>query len=376
MSYKILHFADLHLDASFVGQGFPVEYGKERRLDLRAALTRIFARARELKVNAVTIGGDLFVQEYLLPETADFIQQQLALLAPIRVIIAPGGQDSYTNESPYARLNWPENVDIFYQGKLSHLELAPDIHLWGACNPPTRGLKLLDGFQSAKGINILLLHAIRTRNNSEVHTISSELVQKAGFHCALLGGDHIAEISPPEKPLIICPGSVEPLTPSEENDQHQVVVIEVNGENIRVQSLSLQQWHYTNLKVDITNCTSNSEAARRIDAALEATIAKEPHAAIIVTLVGHPPAELSVSGLRAMIQSSAFYHLESQFGLNYDLEQLAREQTVRGLLVQRFLDRIQNAGNDVERRQQLTALNFALQALEGKQVSLYETKAA
>ena len=109
-----------------------MEYGKERRLDLRAALTRIFARARELKVNAVTIGGDLFVQEYLLPETADFIQQQLALLAPIRVIIAPGGQDPYTNEFPYARLNWPENVDIFYQGKLAHLELAPDIHLLGS----------------------------------------------------------------------------------------------------------------------------------------------------------------------------------------------------------------------------------------------------
>src|SRR3989304_5470636 len=115
MSYKILHFADLHLDASFAGQGFPVEYGNERRLDLRATLTRILARSRELKVNAVTIGGDLFVQEYLLPETADFIQQQMALLAPIRVIIAPGGQDPYTNESPYARLNWPENVDIFYQ---------------------------------------------------------------------------------------------------------------------------------------------------------------------------------------------------------------------------------------------------------------------
>ena len=112
MSFKILHFADLRLDASFAGQGFPAEYGRERRLDLRAVLTRILARARELKVNVVTIGGDLFVQEYLLPETADFIQQQLALLDPIRVIIAPGRNDPYTNESPYARLNWPENVHL------------------------------------------------------------------------------------------------------------------------------------------------------------------------------------------------------------------------------------------------------------------------
>jgi len=374
MIYKILHFADLHLDASFAGQGFPVEYGKERRLDLRAALTRIFARARELKVNAVTIGGDLFVQEYLLPETADFIQQQLALLAPIRVIIAPGGRDSYTNESPYARLNWSENVDIFYQGKLSHLEIAPGIHLWGACNPPTRGLKLLEGFQPAKGVNILLLHAFLARSTNEVHTINREAVQKTGFNCALLGGEHGANISLTDKPLIICPGSLEPLASYEENDLHQAVVLTIDGENIHVEPLSLQQWHYATIEVDITNCISNLEAAHLVDVAVENTTAKTPHSAITVKLVGQPPAEISVYGLRTLIQNPAFYRLENQFNLNYDLEKLAREQTVRGLLVQRFLNRIQNAVNDVERRQQLTALNFALQALEGKQVSLYETK--
>ena len=75
------------------------------------------------------------------------------------------------------------------------------------------------------------------------------------------------------------------------------------------------------------------------------------------------------------IQTPAFFRLESHFGLSYDLEQLAHEQTVRGLLVQRFMDRIRNATNEAERHQQLTALNFALQALEGKQVCLYETKA-
>jgi DNA repair exonuclease SbcCD nuclease subunit len=316
------------------------------------------------------------VQEYLLPETADFIQQQLALLAPIRVVIAPGGQDPYTNESPYARLNWPENVDIFYQGKLTHLELAPDIHLWGACNPPARGHKLLEGFQPKNGANILLLHAVQEGNSSEIHSISYEAVQKAGFQCVLLGGNHLANISPSEKPLMIYPGSVEPLSPAEENDQRQVVVLEVNGVNIHAQPLSLRQWHYATVKVDLTNCTSVAEAARRVDAALETTAAKAPQSVVAVTLTGQPPVDMSIAGLQGLLQSPIFYRLEGQFELNYDLEQLAREQTVRGLLVQRFLDRIHKTSNESERRQQLTALNFALQALEGKQVSLYETKTA
>lgn len=374
MNYKILHFSDLHLDASFAGQGFPIEYGRERRLDLRAALTRIFAHARELKVDAITVGGDLFVQEYLLPETANFIQQQLALLAPIRIVIAPGGQDPYTNESPYERLHWPENVDIFNQGKLSHLELTPDIHLWGACNPPARGHKLLEGFQPKNGVNILLLHASQQGNNSEIHFISYEAVQKAGFQCALLGGHHLANISVSEKPLMIYPGSVEPLSPAEENDQHQVAVLEIKGANIHAQSRSLQQWHYATVTVDLTNCASVTEAARRVDAVLKTTAAKTSQCAATVMLTGQPPVDMSIAGLKELIQSPIFYRLESHFSFTYDLEQLAREATVRGLLVQRFLDRIHTISNEAERRQQLTALNFALQALEGKQVSLYETK--
>jgi len=373
MSYKILHFADLHLDASFAGQGFSAEYGRERRLDLRSALTRIFAQARELNVNAVTVGGNLFVQENLLPETADFIQQQLTLLAPIRVIIAPGSQDPYTNESPYARLNWPENVDIFYQGKLSHLELAPDIHLWGASNPPTRGVKLFDSFQPAKGFNILLLHA-RAKNSNEVHSVNYEAIQKAGFHCALLGGESQAVEVKPQKPLFFYPGTVEPLTASDEEMPHQIAILEIIGENVNAHSVSLQQWHYVNIRVDLTNCISNNEAAQRIDTALKSVISKTPHSAITVTLTGIPPAEFNMSGLHALIQSPSFYRLESEFSIHYDLTQIAREQTVRGLLVQRFLERINNAANEMERSRQLTALNFALQALEGKQVSFYETK--
>ena len=375
MSYKILHFADLHLDTSFAGQGFPIEYGNERRLDLRATLTRILAHARELKVNVVTIGGDLFEQEYLLPETADFIQQQLALIAPIRVIIAPGGKDPYTNESPYARLNWSKNVEILSRSKLSHLELSPQIHLWGASNPPMRGHKLLDSFHPVKGINILLLHALRGNSKNEIHTITSEAVQIAGFQIALLGGEHAAEITPTEKYSFVYPGSPEPLSPSEENDLHQVAIIEVDGENIHIQPLSLQQWHYSSMDVDITDCTSNTEAARRIDNSLEKEVVKMPHLATTVRLNGQPHFDVSVSDLHQLIQATAIFRLDSHFGLSYDLEQMAHEQTVRGLLVQHFLTRIQNATNDTERQQQLTALNFALQALEGKQVSLYETEA-
>jgi len=316
----------------------------------------------------------LFVQEYLLPETADFIHQQLASLSPIRVIIAPGEKDPYTNDSPYARLNWPENVDIFYQNKLTPLALATNLHLWGACNPPARGAKLLDGFHPAKGTNILLLHALRGRSSNDVYTFSSEEVRRAGFNLALLGGEHTTDIAPIEQPFHVFPGSPEPLSPFEEDGLHREAFVDIEDEVIRVQVLSLQQWHYLKAEVNITNCVSNAEAAHCIDVAMEAVIAKKRHSAVKVTLVGNPLFNLDVTNVQQLVQTSVFYNLECNLGINYDLEQLAGEQTVRGLLVQRFLARIHSAASDSERCQQKTALNFALQALEGKQVDLYETK--
>ena len=83
---------------------------------------------------------------------------------------------------------------------------------------------------------------------------------------------------------------------------------------------------------------------------------------------------MNLSSLRDLIQSNTFFRFESHIDIGYNLEQLANEQTVRGLLVQHFLERIKKATNESERNRELTALNIALQALEGKQVSLYEVK--
>jgi len=374
MVYKILHFSDLHLDASFAGQGFPLDYGNERRLGLRATLTQIFSKAREYKVDAVTIAGDLFVQEYLFPETADFIRKQFASLDPIRVIISPGFQDPYSNESIYSNFKWPRNVDIFNQSKLASLQLTPEIYIWGASNPPTRGRNLLDGFQLKNGVNILLLHALKKPDSSDIHVISNEVVQKAGFHLALLGGEHAAEILPLEKSKLIFPGSPEPLSPLEEMNSHKLALIEVDEKNIRVQPLSVRQWHYHIIEVDVTTCKSNSEVAQSIEAAIETDIAKSHTSAITVKLIGKPTFALNLFELRALIQSSSFFCLEDYFTINYDLEILAREQTVRGLLVQRFLSRIGSEVSETEKQRQLTALNMILQSLGESQVGLYEIK--
>ena len=374
MTFKILHFSDLHLDTSFAGQGFPLEYGVERRLDLRAGLTRILARARELKVDAITIGGDLYDEEYLLPETANFLQQQFALLAPIRVIIAPGEKDPYTSDSPYARLNWSENVDIFYQRKLASLELSADIHLWGACNPQSYDKNFFGDFKPANGINLLLLHVPQKTISNNIDTINQQGVVNSGFNIALLGGEHIVDVGPSSSPVCIYPGTPEPLNQFEENGLHRFVLIEVNDQKVNTHSYEIRQWHYSIVQIDVSKFSSNMEAAGQINNLLEKETKRAPRSAITIEFRGRPQFDLNLSSLRDLIQSNTFFRFESHIDIGYNLEQLANEQTVRGLLVQHFLERIKKATNESERNRELTALNIALQALEGKQVSLYEVK--
>jgi DNA repair exonuclease SbcCD nuclease subunit len=233
---------------------------------------------------------------------------------------------------------------------------------------------LLNNFQSAKKVNLLLIHARKVSDKFGIQQLSPKDVQKASFNVALLGGKQVSELQLDDQPILIYPGSPEPLIPSDENGLHQVVFVEANGGNISIQPLSLQQWHYQTIKVDITKCLSSKEAAGLIDSSLEATSAKVSSLAVSVVLLGQPNFNLNVTDLRRLIQSPAFFRIEDRFELPYDLEQLAREQTVRGLLVRRFQERIGNTVDEFERNQQLTALRFALQALEGKQVSLYEVK--
>ena len=90
-----------------------------------------------------------------------------------------------------------------------------------------------------------------------------------------------------------------------------------------VQSLSVRQWHYHKVEVDITNSESNSDLAQSIGAAIETSNVKSPVSSITVKLIGKPTFELNLLDLRALIQPSASFCLEDHFTTSYDLEKLA-----------------------------------------------------
>lgn len=378
--FQVLHCADLHLDTGFASAFPPAPIGSWRRADLRATLGRILTLARERQVDAVTIAGDLYEQDYVLPDTADFLAQQFARLAPIRVFIAPGEHDPYTNDSLYALTRWPENVTVFSQGQLAAVELASGIHLWGAACPPSRGHKTLDRFHvDREGVNLLLLHATdrpqHELGGEALFMADADTMRSAGFDFALLGHHHTGHLCPEESPCCAYPGSPEPLTPEEADGAHQVTLLTIQDGVCTPEMIPISQWRYRSWHVDLTGCESIVQAGARVERTLQARLGGDEERTVCqVTLTGRPNFDLNLTALAEQVTTKAHLQFDIQLTPSYNLEQLAQEQTVRGLLVRRFLARLEAAKSLRERNKVEGALLCALRALDGKQVNFDEVR--
>ena len=60
---KIVHFADLHLDAGFAWAGADGAAARQRRQSLRDSLKRIAELAADIRADALLCGGDLYEDE-------------------------------------------------------------------------------------------------------------------------------------------------------------------------------------------------------------------------------------------------------------------------------------------------------------------------
>ncbi len=110
---RIVHTADIHLDACFAGERLPAAFGNRRRQSLRDVTHAILRRASEWPADVVLLAGDVFEHDRVSTDTLAFLKSTFAEIAPILVFIAPGNHDPLVPGSGYLTESWPENVVIF-----------------------------------------------------------------------------------------------------------------------------------------------------------------------------------------------------------------------------------------------------------------------
>lgn len=157
---KIIHTGDIHLDSRFVD--LPESEGRARRESLRKIFSKTVDIANSENVDVLILAGDVFDAYPIRPETADSFIRDLKR-AKCRVFITPGNHDPLTPSSPYATLDFPENVHIFSSKTLTAVEIPElSLRVYGAAyTSEVYDERILDGFSAIDDefANIVILHS-------------------------------------------------------------------------------------------------------------------------------------------------------------------------------------------------------------------------
>ena len=114
---KIIHTADIHLDAPF--SLFDVQKAQVRKNELRGTFSSLILLAKTEKADIMILAGDLFDSGFVTKETTSLLISQFASVPECRFVIVPGNHDFISSRSPYKKELFPPNVYIFEDERIS-----------------------------------------------------------------------------------------------------------------------------------------------------------------------------------------------------------------------------------------------------------------
>ncbi|MCL5773794.1 MAG: metallophosphoesterase [Firmicutes bacterium] len=224
-----------------------------------------------------------------------------------------------------------------------------------------------------EGCNILLFHGSDTRavpDGKAVHApFTYDEVVQAGASIALTGHYHKMRCDLKNKPLLIYPGSPEPLGFDESGEHFAVVVkVEKNGESSAA-PVKTNIINFSTEEIDITGISSSADGAQKIkDAA-----GKYGRTDIVrVILKGRIDPEISIDTgtLSDNLKGEILYlAVLDKTEPAFDYGSIAEEINVRGVFVKKIFTEMESAG---EKRKEVLeqALKLGLEAFEKKEIIL------
>lgn len=365
---KIVHFADLHLDSAFAWIGATGDVARRRRQALRDTLLSITRLVRETNAEALFCAGDLYEHDRVTPDTAEFLRQTFADLAPTRVFIAPGNHDYYGPHSVYASCKWSDNVHIFREPRLQPVPLTDGLMLWGAahCAPANTG-NLLDDFRAeGAGVHIALFHGAERSwlseqgSGKEPHApFDAEEIVGTGLRHAFLGHYH----RPKDAEHHTYPGNPDPLQFGEDRTAGLIrgpVIATINSDgSVQRERLSVAVTQVHDLTLDLTGCASQQDVREKL---VDTAQGLKGIARLTVTGDLEPALDLPEHILHDVLDKffdTTRVHTEG-LRQGYNVEAIREEATVKGQFVRDVL----NSGIDPEDKRRI--LITGLRALDGR----------
>ena len=353
---RILHAADLHLDAPFAA--LTAEQARLRRAEQRLLLDKLADAAVQGKANLVLLSGDLLDSGQTYRETAQALAAALARI-PVPVAISPGNHDFFHPSSLYAAGIWPKNVLIFREPRIRQVELPGCVLCGAAFTGPARDDSPLAGFQAPREGKpwVMVCHG-DVDGTGRYGPISRAEIAGSGLTYLALGHVHTCSgLQRAGDTYWAYPGCPEGRGFDETGDKGALWVTIGDDRSVTAEFLPLCARRYEILECDITG----TDPVRAVEETL-ASGRREDICRLLLT------GESEGVDLPALAAAAAPYRwsvtLRDRTRVPRDLWSRSEEDSLTGLFLRDMRRRIGAAGTGEEKAVLEQAVRYGLAALE------------
>ena len=360
---KFVHIADMHFDSPFVNLSDKENLGDLRRLEQRKVLKKVIEYVKNNDVKYLFISGDLYEQKYIKKSTIEYINNLFKEIPETKIFISPGNHDPFIKNSYYSKFNWNENVKIF-GAQIEKIELE-DVNIYGFgfddfyCK--NSGIENIN-IEDKQELNVLVVHGSLnggTIENSEYNPLSRKMLKEKGFDYVALGHIHKLDYNQEENQNIVYPGSTVSLG-FDELGNHGMIVGDLEKEKIDLKFVPLDETEFKLYEIDITEIISKEELIEKIN-----ELNFEENNLIEIILVGKRNFEIDRYELYKLISNDKIIKIKNKTKINYDLNKLANENTLKGLFAKEMLKKLNNENLSIEEKEILEkAIEIGFDALD------------
>ena len=355
---RFVHIADMHFDTSFTTLTNKAGLGDIRRLDQRAAFKKVIDYIKENNIPYLFIAGDFYEHEYIRLSTIEYINNLFTEIPDTQIFITPGNHDPYLKDSFYNRYYWNENVHIF-DSKMSVIELE-DIDVYGYgfddfyyTNNDLENTQI----KNPEKINVFIAHGTLNASDKlekEYNPISEKLVEEKGFDYVALGHIHKIDYNTKPNQRIVYPGSTVSLG-FDELGEHGMIVGDINKEKIELQFIPIDNKEFIIKEIDVTDILDLDELATIIN-----NINYSDNAYYKISLIGKRNFEIDLYKLNKLLIIGNIIKIKDYTKMNYDLERISKENTLKGLFVKEIMQKMAESPDDKEILQNALDIGFEI----------------
>ena len=355
---KFVHIADMHFDSPFIALSDKGNLGEQRRIEQRKIFKKVIEYIKENGIKYLFISGDLYEHQHIRKSTIEYINNLFKEIPETKIFIAPGNHDPILKKSYYSTFNWNNNVHIFGP-EIQKIKLEDaDIYGYGFnefyCSKSN--IENLN-IENSEKINILIIHGTLDGSNIEsmqYNSMSTTILKQKGFNYIALG--HIHKNNFEKNSNIIYPGSMISLG-FDELGEHGMVVGEINSTKNKLEFIKLDETEFIEIELNCTEINSIEELIEKIN-----EIKIEENKLYKIILTGKRKFEINIYDLYKYELSERIIKIKNKTKPNFNIEEIAKQNTLRGLFAKEILEEIKNKNYDEEILEQ--ALEIGMEILE------------